>query len=82
MVSRRYVIYLSDHHQIVDVVSLGAADPATHKIYIWDMQNDGQFATALDGGREPLLHVHVRLGLFTSIVLTYFIRSGILSNLR
>ncbi|KIM83996.1 hypothetical protein PILCRDRAFT_68653, partial [Piloderma croceum F 1598] len=36
----------------------GAADPATHKIYIWDMQNDGQFATALDGGREPLLHVH------------------------
>ncbi|KZP21728.1 WD40 repeat-like protein [Athelia psychrophila] len=36
----------------------GAADAATHKIYIWDIQNDGQFACALDGGREPLLHVH------------------------
>ena len=37
----------------------GAADPATHKIYIWDISNDGQFATALDGGREPLVHLHV-----------------------
>ncbi|KAF7354969.1 COMPASS complex protein [Mycena sanguinolenta] len=36
----------------------GAADPANHKIYIWDMSNDGQFASALDGGREPLLHLH------------------------
>ncbi|CCM03988.1 uncharacterized protein FIBRA_06144 [Fibroporia radiculosa] len=36
----------------------GAADNATHKIYIWDITNDGQFAIALDGGREPLLHVH------------------------
>ncbi|KAG6333515.1 hypothetical protein ID866_5578 [Astraeus odoratus] len=36
----------------------GAADPATHKIYIWDISNDGQFASALEGGREPLLHVH------------------------
>jgi COMPASS component SWD1 len=36
----------------------GAADPATHKIYIWDISNDGQFASALDGGREPLIHVH------------------------
>lgn len=36
----------------------GAADAAMHKIYIWDIQNDGQFATALDGGREPLIHVH------------------------
>ncbi|KAA1466074.1 WD40 repeat-like protein [Dentipellis sp. KUC8613] len=35
----------------------GAADPATHKIYIWDISNDGQFASALDGGREPLLFV-------------------------
>ncbi|PFH50346.1 hypothetical protein AMATHDRAFT_4081 [Amanita thiersii Skay4041] len=36
----------------------GAADPAAHKIYIWDMSNDGQFASALDGGREPLTHLH------------------------
>jgi len=36
----------------------GAADNATHKIYIWDISNEGQFAAALDGGREPLLHVH------------------------
>ncbi|KAG5645768.1 hypothetical protein DXG03_005305 [Asterophora parasitica] len=34
----------------------GAADPASHKIYIWDISNDGQFASALDGGREPLWH--------------------------
>lgn len=39
----------------------GSADPATHKIYIWDISNDGQFATALDGGREPLIDIHVRL---------------------
>lgn len=37
----------------------GAADPAGHKIYIWDISNDGQFASALDGGREPLVHLHV-----------------------
>ncbi|KAI0922003.1 hypothetical protein AcV5_000551 [Taiwanofungus camphoratus] len=36
----------------------GAADNATHKIYIWDIANEGQFASALDGGREPLMHVH------------------------
>ncbi|CAK5275830.1 unnamed protein product [Mycena citricolor] len=36
----------------------GAADSANHKIYIWDISNDGQFASALDGGREPLLHLH------------------------
>lgn len=36
----------------------GAADPATHKIYIWDLSNDGQFATTLDGGREPLAYIH------------------------
>jgi hypothetical protein len=39
----------------------GAADTATHKIYIWDISNEGQFASALDGGREPLLHLHVRV---------------------
>lgn len=37
----------------------GAADPASHKIYIWDIANDGQLASTLDGGREPLIHVHV-----------------------
>ncbi|TFY80416.1 hypothetical protein EWM64_g3606 [Hericium alpestre] len=36
----------------------GAADPAAHKIYIWDISNDGQFASALDGGREPLTYLH------------------------
>ncbi|KAI0775475.1 WD40 repeat-like protein [Irpex lacteus] len=36
----------------------GAADNAAHKIYIWDIGNEGQFASALDGGREPLVHVH------------------------
>lgn len=39
----------------------GAADHATHKIYIWDIVNDGQFVCTLDGGREPLIHLHVRL---------------------
>lgn len=43
-----------------NVLLTGSADPATHKIYIWDISSDGQFATALDGGREPLLDVHVR----------------------
>lgn len=42
---------------------IGAADPATHKIYIWDISNDGQFASALDGGREPLIDVHVGFSL-------------------
>ncbi|KAG7096577.1 hypothetical protein E1B28_003997 [Marasmius oreades] len=36
----------------------GSADPASHKIYIWDISNDGQFTTALDGGRDSLLHLH------------------------
>ncbi|KZT20675.1 WD40 repeat-like protein [Neolentinus lepideus HHB14362 ss-1] len=36
----------------------GAADPAAHKIYIWDIANDGQFASTLDGGRETLTSVH------------------------
>ncbi|TFK28634.1 WD40 repeat-like protein [Coprinopsis marcescibilis] len=36
----------------------GAADPAAHKIYVWDLSNDGQFASTLDGGREPLVHLH------------------------
>ncbi|KDQ28785.1 hypothetical protein PLEOSDRAFT_1111940 [Pleurotus ostreatus PC15] len=36
----------------------GAADHATHKIYIWDIVNDGQFVCTLDGGREPLIHLH------------------------
>jgi len=48
----------------------GAADPATHKIYIWDIQNDGQFASALDGGREPLIHIHVWSSFFVPVTLT------------
>ena len=45
----------------VPMCRTGAADNATHKIYIWDISNDGQFATALDGGREPLVSLHVSL---------------------
>ncbi|PPQ83642.1 hypothetical protein CVT25_006248 [Psilocybe cyanescens] len=41
-----------------DWLAGGAADPAGHKIYIWDISNDGQFASALDGGREPLTYLH------------------------
>lgn len=33
----------------------GAADPAGHKIYIWDLSADGQFTTSLEGGREILV---------------------------
>ncbi|KAF9652158.1 WD40 repeat-like protein [Thelephora ganbajun] len=40
-----------------DWLAGGAADPANHKIYIWDIQHNGQFTTTLDGGREPLVHV-------------------------
>ncbi|KAG6865388.1 hypothetical protein C0991_003091 [Blastosporella zonata] len=36
----------------------GATDTANHKIYIWDISNDGQFATSLDGGRDPLVDIH------------------------
>ena len=44
-----------------DWLAGGAADPANHKIYIWDIQHNGQFTTTLDGGREPLVHVDVCL---------------------
>lgn len=49
---------------------IGAADNATHKIYIWDITNEGQFATTLDGGREPLLHLHVCLAISLSLSLS------------
>jgi len=39
----------------------GAADPAGHKIYIWDIANDGRLATTLDGGSDPLAYVHVSI---------------------
>lgn len=42
-------------------MEIGSADPSGHKIYIWDISNDGQLASALDGGREPLAYLHVRL---------------------
>jgi hypothetical protein len=53
------------------MLHIGAADPATHKIYIWDISNDGQFASALDGGREPLIDVHVSCSptLYNSILI-------------
>ncbi|KAH9950029.1 hypothetical protein B0H21DRAFT_687363, partial [Amylocystis lapponica] len=31
---------------------------ATHKIYIWNIANEGQFASALDGGRQLLIYWH------------------------
>lgn len=76
--------------QAADIYSgqLGAADPATHKIYIWDIQNDGQFACALDGGREPLIHVHVSTAFQHFIdpqfifVLIITMSSGIRLNLQ
>lgn len=52
---------------VIALASVGAADPATHKIYIWDISNDGQFASTLDGGREPLVHVHVSSLLLRSL---------------
>ncbi|PIL36651.1 hypothetical protein GSI_00340 [Ganoderma sinense ZZ0214-1] len=36
----------------------GAADDASHKIYIWDLARDGLLASTLDGGRELLMDVH------------------------
>ncbi|KAG2014116.1 hypothetical protein CC2G_010959 [Coprinopsis cinerea AmutBmut pab1-1] len=41
-----------------DWLAGGAADPAAHKIYVWDLSNDGQYTATLDGGREPLTHLH------------------------
>jgi hypothetical protein len=70
----------SQHHRSYSDYygSTGAADPATHKIYIWDISNDGQFATALDGGREPLIDIHVRrlshVAGFASIIIFSGIR--------
>ena len=49
----------TDCMSVFDLLRIGSADPATHKIYMWDISNDGIFATALDGGREPLLDVTV-----------------------
>ena len=61
----------------------GAADPASHKIYIWDIANDGQLASTLDGGREPLIYVHVRhLSGETIDDLNKVILSGTRANLR
>ncbi|KAI0352730.1 WD40 repeat-like protein [Trametes cingulata] len=36
----------------------GAADDASHKIYIWDSVREGLLASTLDGGRELLTDVH------------------------
>ena len=55
----------------------GAADPAGHKIYIWDISNDGQFASALDGGREPLVHLHVNSPTFVISLTPTNMTSGI-----
>ncbi|KAH9921520.1 COMPASS complex protein [Epithele typhae] len=36
----------------------GAADDASHKIYIWELAREGLLANTLDGGRELLTYVH------------------------
>ncbi|KAI6043492.1 WD40-repeat-containing domain protein, partial [Pisolithus marmoratus] len=53
-VAWRAISYSPDRERLAG----GAADPAAHRIYVSDISNDGQFASALDGGREPLLDVH------------------------
>lgn len=65
----------------------GAADQATHKIYIWDLSNDGQFASALEGGREPLIDMHVggddSIDLKFNVYVFFFLqKSGIPRNLH
>lgn len=61
----------------------GAADQASHKVYIWDLSNDGQFTTALDGGREPLVDMHVSSIFinYSSALILHF-GSGTRQNLR
>ena len=59
----------------------GASDNATHKIYIWDIVNDGRFTSTLDGGREPLLHAHVSTSLLYDLTtVADYMRSGTLSS--
>ncbi|KAG6861495.1 hypothetical protein C0995_015922 [Termitomyces sp. Mi166 len=50
--------YSPDGEWLAGGLNEGATDTASHKIYIWDISNDGQFASALDGGREPLVDIH------------------------
>lgn len=47
-------------HRVFTRYYLGAADDASHKIYIWDLAREGLLASTLDGGRELLTYVHVR----------------------
>ena len=70
MVSWRLDVLFSDSHVCLlsHTIKSGAADPAGHKIYIWDISNDGQFASALDGGREPLVHLHVNHPIYIFII--------------
>ncbi|KIY66328.1 COMPASS complex protein [Cylindrobasidium torrendii FP15055 ss-10] len=39
-------------------VAGGADDSASHKIFIWDLNNDGRLTVTLDGGKETLSHLH------------------------
>lgn len=63
-------------------LSGGAADQASHKVYIWDLSNDGQFTTALDGGREPLVDMHVSSVPIWLYALTLGFGSGTRQSLR
>jgi COMPASS component SWD1 len=43
---------------------IGAADAAKHRIYVWDLSQEGVFHETLEGGREPLVDVQVTKGCF------------------
>jgi len=60
---------------------LGAADAATHKIYVWDLNNEGVLYEAVEGGRERLVDVQVNKSLINLFHLFLIMRySGILRN--
>ena len=53
---------------------VGAADAAKHKIYVWDLSQEGVLHETLEGGREPLVDVQVSTPmLLPPSLLTYHI---------
>jgi COMPASS component SWD1 len=42
----------------------GAADAAKHKVYVWDLSQEGVLHETLEGGREALVDVEVMVTLF------------------
>lgn len=43
------------------LIPSGAADAAKHKIYIWDLSQEGILYETIEGGREPLIDIQVIL---------------------